>query len=201
MFVQVIQGRTNDREGIRAKFDEWQERVRPGSVGYVGSTAGVTADGEVFMAARFESEEKAQQNSDRPEQTEWWEETQKYFEGEPTFKNYTNIAEMRSGGSDDAGFVQAMQGRVKSVEKAREMDKAMSDAGASMRPDLIGGYTGYTDDGEFTSVVYFTSEAEARKAEKEEPPPEFQPMMEEWGQNMDGEMTYVDLTEPWLHSK
>jgi hypothetical protein len=34
-----------------------------------------------------------------------------------------------------------------------------------MRPDVIGGYTGYSDDGDYTEVVYFTSEADARANE------------------------------------
>ena len=40
-----------------------------------------------MLRARFESEEAAQANSDRPEQGAWWAETAKVFDGEATFRN------------------------------------------------------------------------------------------------------------------
>ena len=57
MFVQVIQGRTSDARQVRAQLDKWVKEVAPGAVGWLGSTAGVTDDGQVIALARFESEE------------------------------------------------------------------------------------------------------------------------------------------------
>ena len=45
MFAQVIQGRTSDADGVLAALDRWLEELRPGSVGWLGSTIGVTDDG------------------------------------------------------------------------------------------------------------------------------------------------------------
>ena len=59
MFVQVIQGRTNDPAAIIEHGDRWQREVRPGAIGYLGVTAGVTADGRTIAIVRFEDEASA----------------------------------------------------------------------------------------------------------------------------------------------
>ena len=201
MFVQVIQGRVKDAAGLKKAAELWDQNIKPGSIGYLGSTGGVTEDGEFFIAARFESEEQAQQNSDRPEQGEWYNEMIQNIEGEPTFTNFTDVEQFLDGGSDDAGFVQVMQGKVNDIERSRELDKQFSESAREFRPDLIGGIQCSRPDGSFTTVNYFTSEAEAREAEKKEPPPEFQGAMQEWQSLMEGEMKYVDLKDPWYFSK
>ena len=198
MFVQVIQGRATDPQGLKKQAERWDEEVKPGAKGFLGSTVGVTEDGQFFAAARFESEEAARANSDRPEQSQWWEETSQYLEG-PKFLDYTDAKVMGRGGSDDAGFVQAMQGRVKDLERAKELDERFEKVAPNVRPDLIGGFTCWKDDGTFTGVNYFTSEAEARKGEKQDPPAEFQEALQEW-QNLYEDISFVDLKDPWYSS-
>ena len=61
--------------------------------------------------ARFESEEAATANSQRPEQDAWWSETAKLLDGEATFRNSTDVIVDVQGDPDQAGFVQVMQGR------------------------------------------------------------------------------------------
>src|SRR3954470_22646536 len=104
MFIQVISGTTNDREGLRRQSDRWNEEVRPGAAGFLGSTSGVTDDGRMIAVVRFESEEAARRNSARDEQGSWWAETEKYLEG-VTFKESTEITTMLGGASNRAGFV------------------------------------------------------------------------------------------------
>ena len=198
MFVQVIQGRAKDAAGLRKQTERWDEEVKPGAKGFLGSTVGVTEDGQFFAAARFESEEAARANSDRPEQSRWWEETSQYLEG-PKFLDYTDVKMMRGGGSDDAGFVQAMQGRTKDLDRARQMDEEFEKLAPQLRPDLIGGFTCYKEDGSFTSVNYFTSEAEAREGEKKDPPAELQEDMQNW-MDLFEDMSYTDLKDPWYSS-
>jgi len=53
-------------------------------------------------------------------------------------------------------------------------------------------------DGAFVETVYFTSEAEARQAERIAPPPEMAQAMQD--STMMGDMTYLDLHHPWLVS-
>ena len=66
MFVQVIQGKVSDAAAVRARMDTWMKELAAGADGWLGSTAGVTDDGDFVALARFESEEAARRNSDRP---------------------------------------------------------------------------------------------------------------------------------------
>lgn len=199
MFVQVVQAKVKDADGLKKHVELWEQNLKPGAIGSLGATGGITEDGEFFIAARFESEEAAQANNDRPEQGEWAAELMQYIEGEPSFINYDNVDLYRGGGSDDAGFVQVMQGKTNNPEKAAELDKRMQEEmGDDVRPDLIGGINGSLDDGSFTSINYFTSEAEARKAESAGSA-EFADQMKEWEAIIE-EMRYIDLKDPWMFS-
>ena len=71
MFVQVIQGQTSDVGAMRVQIEAWERDVKPGAIGFLGSTGGVTEDGEFITAARFDSEDSARANSDRAEQSAW----------------------------------------------------------------------------------------------------------------------------------
>jgi hypothetical protein len=202
MFVQVIQAKVKDAAGLRKQWEKWEQELKPGAQGFLGSTAGVTADGEFIVLARFENEEAARANSDRAEQGAWWEETSQYLE-DPMFHDCPLVDLMLEGGSDDAGFVQVIQGKVTDVEKARELDRSTQAQMKDMRPDVIGGVVAWhPENGRFTNAIYFTSEAEARAKEKEtSSSPEFEEFMNEWQAISDGEPKYLDITEPWYSSK
>jgi len=45
MFAQVFQGRTSDAEAFRAGIDRWNRELAPGSIGWLGSTEGVSVVG------------------------------------------------------------------------------------------------------------------------------------------------------------
>ena len=109
MFVQVIEGTTSDPAALVEEGDRWQRDVRPGAVGYLGVTAGVTADGRALAIVRFEDEASARANAERPEQTAWFEGMAKLYGGEPTFTESSDVTEWMGGGSNDAGFVQVMK--------------------------------------------------------------------------------------------
>ena len=82
--------------------------MRPGAVGFLGSTGGITDDGRLIVIARFESEDAAAENGRRSEQEAWWQETEPAFEGELAFTNCHEVDVFLGGGSDVAGFVQVM---------------------------------------------------------------------------------------------
>ena len=200
MFVQVIQGQVADAEQLHAALDRWAQELAPGASGWLGSTAGVTEDGRFIGLARFESEEAARANSDRPEQDRWWSETAKLFTGEPTFKDSTDVIPDVTGDPNTAGFVQVMQGRGTDPDRARELMSQDSDAWAAFRPDIIGSLAVAHDGGAYTMAMYFTSEAEAREGERKEPPPELKARMEEMAALNVGEPEFFDLKDPWLYS-
>ena len=82
MFVQIIQGKTSDPDGLQAAIDRWIQELAPGAIGWLGITGGTTEDGRTIAVVRFESEEAARRNSERSEQDQWWAETAKLFDGE-----------------------------------------------------------------------------------------------------------------------
>ncbi|MPZ70059.1 MAG: hypothetical protein GEU71_11100 [Actinobacteria bacterium] len=202
MFVQVIQGKAKDAAGLRKQWERWDQELKPAAPGFLGSTAGVTPDGEFIALVRFESEEAARANSGSADQSSWWEETSKYLE-DPLMHDCTVVDLMKDGGSDAAGFVQVIQGKTTDVDKARELDKATQSVMSEMRPDVLGGFVAYhPQNGRYTNAVYFASEAEARAKEKESvTSPEFQEFMSQWQALSDGEPKFLDLTEPWYSSR
>jgi hypothetical protein len=198
MFIQVITGTTTDPEGLRRQADRWEREVRPGADGFLGSTGGVTADGRFIVAARFESEEAARRNSARDEQSTWWAETEKYLDG-VAFHDSVDVTTLGSG-SDAARFVQVMRGRVTDRQKWDAVIARMSDLETLMRrqrPDVIGDVTIMHRDGTYTDLVYFTSEADARRNEAQPMPAELQALFEEFmaAGTVD---EYLDLEDPWL---
>ena len=200
MFVQVIQGQVADAAAFGAAIERWVAELSPGATGWLGSTGGVTADGQSIGVVRFESEDAARRNSDRPEQGEWWARTAKLFTGEPTFRDSTEVDVDTVGDPDQAGFVQVIQGRTSDPARARELMSQDEDAWANYRPDILGSLAIAYPDGEYTMVLYFTSEADAREGERKEAPPELQAQMDEMGKLEVGEPTFLDLTTPWLNS-
>ena len=196
MFVQIIEGKVRDAEAVKDRGEEWQRELRPGANGFLGVTAGVTADGKAITIARFVSEEAARANSDRPEQGAWWSETAKLYDGEPAFTESDDVTLWMGGGSNDAGFVQVMKSTGADRATLERMDSAFEPF-AGDRPDLLGGMRIWTGKDTCVDVAYFTSEADARAGEKAEPPPELQQLMESMQQGM-GQVEYFDLTDPQL---
>jgi hypothetical protein len=200
VFVQVIQGQAADAGKLRAALDRWAQELAPGATGWLGSTAGVTEDGRFIALARFESEEAARRNSDRPEQDRWWAETSQLLTGEATFKDSSDVTLDLAGNPDDAGFVQVIQGRGSDPDRARELMGQDSSAWAAFRPEIIGSVAVGHEGGAYTMAMYFTSEAAAREGERKEPPPELKAQMEEMAALSVGEPEFFDLKQPLLYS-
>jgi hypothetical protein len=200
MFVQVIQGHVSDAAQVRAQLDRWVAELAPGATGWLGSTSGVTDDGQAVALARFESEEAARQNSDRPEQTAWWEEMAALFTDEPVFQDSTSVEVDTPGDPSQAGFVQVMQGRTSDPDRSRELMANDSTDWRAFRPDILGTVSVGHDGGAWTMAIYFTSEEAAREGEQKEPPAEMREMMKELEALSIGEPAFFDLKDPWLHA-
>lgn len=199
MFVQVIQGRAVDVDGIRGEMDRWTAELQPGAIGWLGSTSGVSDDGRFIALARFESEEAARRNSGRPEQDAWWSQASKHL-AEVVFHDSARVHTYKEGGSDDAGFVQVIQGHSDEMERLAAMARSREEQFASQAPHILGLTVVEHADrpGDFTQAVYFTSEEEARRYEREHPA-ESDPEMAEVFSLM-SDLRYFDLRDPWLES-
>ncbi|MDT2009372.1 hypothetical protein FXW78_45940 [Rhodococcus opacus] len=198
MFIQVIEGQCSDQEELRGCMDRWDRDLKPGATGYLGSTMGFCGDGTFVCLARFESEEAARRNSARPEQGAWWAETEKCFAGPVRFLDCEDVSEFLAGGSDDARFVQIMEGHSSDVNRMRELMEQAGPQLHELRPEIIGGLMARHGD-EYVEAVYFTSEAQAREHEKLEIPDDLRSLFEE-ETRLAGEVTYRDLHEPMLVS-
>jgi hypothetical protein len=200
VFVQVIQGQVADAGQLRAAMDRWAQELAPGATGWLGSTAGVTEDGRFIALARFQSQEAARRNSDRPEQDRWWAETAKLFTREAIFNDSNDVTVDLTGDPDAAGFVQVIQGRGSDPDRARELMSQDSPEWAAFRPEILGSLAVSHEGGAYTMAVYFTSEAAAREGERKEPPPELQAQMDELAALSVGEPEFFDLKQPWLYA-
>ena len=210
MFIQVVRGRVRDAAGLREHWDLRIHELRqhpevvadaglievPVSVGWLGSTAGIS-DSEFVAVIRFESERLARQDDRRPEQREWWAKAQEYFDGEVTVRDASEVDVLLGGGSDDAAFVQVVEGRARDVDRVRALNSASEAWLKEYRPGVIGGTVAWHGDGGFTETLYFTSEEGSR--ESEELPPGAGDELDEWRSLLE-DVRYINLRDPWLWS-
>lgn len=195
MFVQLIQGPVTSSTDLKRQLDRWEAEVRPGAIGFLGSTGGVTADGSVFLAARFDSEQSARANSERPEQSSWWNETEKCFTGPVSFTDSSDVQVVIEP-RDDARFVQVILSRARDRARIEEINQEVGAEITSSRPDIVGSVVVWSGD-RACDIVYFTDEAAAREGEKTALRPEHQARFDEW-QSLIDDVTFLDLTDPWL---
>lgn len=201
MHVQIVQGRARDPAGLREAVDRWHRDLAPGSRGWLGTTAGVTDEGDFVWMTRFKSTRAAHRNERRRAQREWLAATSELIEGEPTVYDCADVEQFGAGGSDAAEFVQLIQTRVRDREALRpfwtdEEGRAMAEA----RPDTIGGLFIVHPDGGCTIAVYFTTEEDARQGERRPMPPDLKAWRDEEMTHYEGDASFFDLCRPWLYS-
>nr|WP_240977639.1 hypothetical protein [Knoellia sp. DB2414S] len=184
---------------MRRLSDEWRDQMGATAQGWLGGTYGITDDDEFMGVVRFESREAAARNSAKPEQGEWWSRMEQCFDGPATFHDCDDAMMFLDGGSDDAGFVQVIQGRVADPERFRSLMSGPMDVMHEQRPEIIGGTIAMEPDGWFTETVSFRSEAEAREGERRDMPSEDR---DRWMREMEQmqDVHYYDLHRPWFAS-
>ena len=195
MFVQVITGKCNDPDAVLALGEKWQKDLRPGAVGFLGSTTGIAADGTFVGVIQFTDEVAAKENGERPEQDAFFQEMTQFIDGNPTFVESTDTSLLFDGPSAQATFVQIMQSTCKDRAKAEAMESGeMLDALRTARPDLLGGLRLWVGD-QAIEVAYFTSEADARAAEKSDT---FDAQQQDFAALYD-DMRFIDLPNPQIN--
>lgn len=196
MFIQMIQGPCTRQDEAHQLLDEWRRDLAPSATGWLGGTYGFTDDGQLIGVVRFESREAAMANSDRPEQGEWAAKMAEVMDGPMEFHDCDDVTLLFDGGSDNAGFVQIIRGRVDDPSRLKAMMAADTTQLHEMRPEILGGTLAIEADGSFVETIAFTSEAEARKGEQVEPPAD---VRRELDYAMKG-ATFYDLHRPWFES-
>ncbi|SDS21369.1 hypothetical protein [Microlunatus soli] len=195
MFIQILQGTCTKPDELHALADRWRRELSAGATGWLGGTYGFTDDDQFVGVVRFDSQESAMANSRRPEQTAWAEEFAACMDGPIEYHDCTDVTLMMDGGSDDAGFVQVIRGRLEDPSAIKAMFADTSEL-HRMRPEIIGATLAIEDDGTFTETVAFTDEAQARKGEQLPPPDEVRTLLEP----MMAHATFYDLHHPWFES-
>jgi hypothetical protein len=199
MFVQFLHGPVKDPAAFRRLGEEWDRQLKPGAAGFLGSTIGVSADGEGVVMARFDSPESAKANSDRPEQSAWWASVQPNFTGPVTFYDTTDVELLMGGGSDAAGFVQIMRGKKADRALINSLDPLFEQHAPQWRPDILGGLRAWTAPDEYIEVMYFTSADAAHANEAKPPPPELMAHMGDVEAMMQN-VKFIDITDPYFSS-
>ena len=196
MFIQIIQGKCTRQDECREMGERWLRELAPGADGWLGGTYGFTDEDQFMAIVRFDSRESAQANGARPEQGAWWQEMERLFDGPVEFHDCDDVTLMLEGGSDDAGFVQVIRGK---VDDATTMKKMMTDTEMlhEMRPDIIGGTLAIEEDGTFIETIAFTDEESARRGEQVPMPDDVRQAME----SAMHDVTYADLHHPWFASR
>ena len=196
MFIQIIQGKCTRQDECREMGERWRRELGPGAEGWLGGTYGFTDDDQFMAIVRFDSRESASRNSQRPEQGAWWREMEALFEGPVEFHDCDDVTLMLDGGSDDAGFVQVIRGK---VDDPTTMKKMMTDTEQlhEMRPEIIGGTLAIEEDGTFIETIAFTDEDSARRGEQTAMPEDVRRAME----SAMHDVSYADLHHPWFASR
>jgi hypothetical protein len=179
MFIRVIQGRATNSPGIRRDLGRWQRQLGADADGWLGSTAGITEDGWSITVVRFASEAQARRNSARSEQREWWRDASQHL-ARVVVHDAAKVHTYGEGGADEAGFVQVIQGHSDDLERMASLGRNQEEVLAREAPHILGMTVAEHADrpGDFTQIVYFTSEQDARQfdpvppAEADEPAPE-----------------------------
>jgi hypothetical protein len=197
VFIQIIQGKCTRQQELHEHLDTWRNELGPEAPGWLGGTYGFTDDDMFVGVVRFESREAAMANSGRPDQDAWAARMMELFDGPVEFHDCDDVTLLMDGGSDSAGFVQVIRGRVDDVERLRSMLTTDTESLHHMRPEIIGGTLAVEPDGTFTETVAFTSEAAARHGEQLEPPPEVRSDLE----YVMADAEFYDLHRPWFASR
>lgn len=195
MFIQIIQGTCTRQDELRAAARSWRAELSEGAVGWLGGTYGFTDDDRFVGVVRFESREAAMANSARPAQGEWAESMMALMDGPMEFHDCDDVTLFLDGGSDQAGFVQVIQGKLDDPSRIKAL---LADTSAlhEMRPDILGGTLALEPDGTFTETVAFRDEDSARAGEQKEPPAEARSELE----SMMAGARFYDLHDPWFES-
>lgn len=201
MFVQIIQGKCTRQDELRRQLDTWRDTLGQSAEGWLGGTYGFTDDDTFVGMVRFESKEAAMANSDRPDQSAWWAETEHLFDGPVEFHDAEKVLLMLEGGSDEAGFVQVIRGKIDDPALLEAELAEMSNLLHEARPEIIGSTFAIEEDGTFTESVFFTDESAAREGEQKAMPTteNVRHLMQDW-ERMTHEVSYLDLHHPWFAS-
>jgi hypothetical protein len=197
VFIQVMQGRALDPPGIRRELNRWQRQLATDADGWLGATAGVTEDGWSVVVMYFDTERQARRNSDRPEHRAWWREASQHL-GEVAFHDAPKVRLFGDGRLDLAGYVQVIQGHIDDLERMASLG-GDQEVLAREAPHILGMTVAEhaNPPGDFTQILYFTSEPDAQRFAPEPPTQTDEPAQQE-RRGLMTNLRAFDLREPQI---
>lgn len=197
MFLQMVQGRCSREDEMRSLVDDWCGSMAD-QPGWLGGTYGFTDDGRFLGIVRFDSSLACKEAASLPDAPLWWATAETLFDGACEIHESEDVSMMLDGGSDRAGFVQVMRGRVADNARFRHLmtDAEMTSMLHEARPEIIGATVAIEPDGTFTETVAFTDEAAARTGEQEQMPAD---VRDDMARAM-SDVEFLDLHHPWFAS-
>jgi hypothetical protein len=200
MFIRIIQGRATNPPGIRRDLGRWQRLLAADADGWLGSTAGITQDGWSITVVHFASAAQAHRNSDRPEQREWWRDASQHL-ARVVVHDAAKVHTYGAGDVGETGFVQVIQGHSDDLKRMASLVRDREEVLAREAPHILGMTVAEHADrpGDFTQIVYFTSEQHARQFEPEPPAAADEPAQEE-RRRLVTDLRCFDLRDPQLLS-
>lgn len=195
MFIQLAQGECTREDDMRALVDDWCARMAH-QPGWLGGTYGFTDDHCFIGVVRYADREAWDRWCKDPDAASYWAAAEALFDEDCTVHESDDVLMLLDGGSDDAGFVQVLHGRIGDDAKLHQMftDTEMTTMLHEARPEIIGATMAFHPDGTFTETVAFTDEAAARRGESQEMP---QAATERFTAAI-GAVEYSDLHRPWF---
>lgn len=197
MIVRCVRGRVRDADAVAEAIEEWNLKLAPKCLGFLGGTWGIGDDGQLHAYHRFSTRDDMEELIRDHERLDWY--ANKFLpsmELEPQVNHAEDVIVWNGGGCDSAKFVQIIYGRTTDIEGHKELIHKLAMLQIH-RPDIIGGYTMFHDQGRFEEVVYFKDAEAAREGEAKAPDGEHAHLIEEW-QRFATDIEFVDLNEPHL---
>ena len=195
MFIQMVEGACTHEDDMQMLVDDWCARMAD-EPGWLGGTYGFTDDGRFMGIVRYESAAAWETCRAAEDAGMWWAAAEEVFDSPPQIHQSEDVTMLFGGGSDDAGFVQVMRGRVGNPDKLRHLltDQDMTSMLHQARPEIIGATLAIEEDGWFTETISFTDEDSARRGEAMNMPEEVAADLQE----AIAEVNYHDLHRPWF---
>jgi hypothetical protein len=196
VFIQIMQARCTRQDEMRQVIDEASAGLAD-KTGWLGGTFGFTDDGRFVGVVRFESEEACRELTGSETAKAWLERARELCDEPVEVHESGDVTMVLEGGSDSAGFVQVMRGRIADQDRFRHLSSdEMMTMLHEMRPEVIGATLAVEPDGTFTETVAFTDESSARRGEQNDMPAE---VAADLGAAM-ADVEYLDLHKPWFAS-
>lgn len=194
MFVRVVQASVVSKPLLRNAWEHLQDAFAKHDA-WLGATGGIDKDGRFHAWVTFTDSDSADRVFDDPDVSMWHDQFLRHL-SEATVTPTSDARVLIPGGAS-AGFVQFIAGESSDKEKMEAVMLAFQQEVVAYRPDILGSMIAWPAPGTFRSIVFFSSEPEARQAESLEFPGGIEALLGEFMQ-VAGNLEYVDIRDPWV---